>query len=883
MEFKHILFSSLVLSTTFVACTNEEFLIEDVQNSTKDAVSLGEGFTISGNFAGPASRAIYEETVDGTKVSIKSKWEPTDSVGGAWYAAWTSGTGNSAQGFFFGTPNRFASNHPFTRVNKEGTVESADFATNTNVFAGKYVLYFPFDSSVKATAESIPVKMSTAQTMDVAAPMQHVNDAMFFYTNTEYTTGGAQKENFEMSPIPVIYRLTFKAAEGARGIVGKNIQTVIVETNNKLYSEGKVSVTGSTYVQGKANYSGVTGTSVYTLTLKGNEGNADYQISAVGTDGGMKKPFYLSVLPANEEITELTLKVVADDGKVYSATIDGLDTDDLKNVKSELTSEGGLFAANVTLTAQAEAGDKIYNESQFVAAFEEAVKSGNSETIELGADLVLDELSLNTQGANITINGAKLTVKTLDVQDGNLTVDNLVAENATVGMYGTLSTTATNVSGKLEVGGNATLGGVESLNSVLVRRKGTISVTGESNSQVKGAFTSEVESDVTLNNIILAGTNSLNGEITTTTGKVTFKGATTFAKDAVVTLSEDTDFTGNLTNNGAITLNTSKTANFTNLTNAGTITIGNSTGGTANFNGTTTNKGELAVGLSATAVNIGSGNNAASAVFNNEGVITIATGKTITNNGTMNMKAVVEGCDYTGTITNNGTLNVNAADVPAEGIEVAIPANLNVTNNAGKTVNVNLPSSTSEVTFTELLNSGIVNINKGNVKAKVTGTTGDIIVAEAGKLTWSTSSNYSSYVIIKKDADTAIDDTNTISSAKVACYWSDLATAAADIVIFNTKTSLTEANIQTLNSKNIVLRADLELQADLTMSASKTLTVEAEVLLTGKDSDKTLTLASSTTNTVATGCLLKVGTNAILNKNGNTFTDGVVSVGGTIN
>lgn len=851
MKFKHVLFSSLLVSTAFVACTNEDFEVNGIQDVTKDAISLGENFTISGGFQSETStKAIYEESLDGSKVAVKSMWEPNDEIGGAWYAAQTKApTATTAAGGYpieMGGTKVFASNHPFTRVNKEGNVETAEFQTNTNVFAGKYMLYFPYDDEVSDVSEAIPVEMPVAQEMDVTNPLAHINANTFFYTNQTYEVGGTQAGEFEMKPVPVLYRLTFSAAEGARGVVGQDISMIVVESNDKLFSDGQITVSGTAYADAVAKYEGKTAASVYTLTLSGNEGNADYQISAVGENGGMKKPVYLAMLPAKSDISELTFKVVTADGKVYTKTIDNLGNSDMASYKEEITSEGGLFANNIELDEVAEATGEIYTEQQFMNSWEAALKTG-AGIITLGAPLELDELTLGTQGVNIEVKGDyELYVKNLTVNDGELNVNELKADNINVGVYGVLETTAVSVSEKVSVSGNATLAGVKALKDVAVARKGILSLTGVSGKKVTGSFTSEVESDITLSTIELAGTNSLNGTITTATAAVTFSGATTIAKEATLTTNAATTFKA-LTINGelesgsaGITLNGAATNNGTITKGSGTITISK--------DGSLTNKGTLG---------------------------------DITNNGVLTLEKTT-----TSAITNNKALNVKAGD--DKDVTTPSTADLSITNTG--TVNFEMPNNETEVTVASLNNTGMVNINKGIVKEKADGNiegAGDFYIAADGKLEFvanSSAHNLGNIIITKVLADAV---TNNHTDDVIACYYSDLSKVTASeiaTVIFDAAANVSATDCATIQEKNLIIRADLVLGGDITMAANTTISVEKEVLLTSKK-EGGITISANSTATITTepNAVLKIGSGVKLNEtNFTTSGAAIVAVGGTI-
>lgn len=842
MKFKHVLFSGLLMSTAFVACTNEEFQESGSQASMKDAISLGEGFTISGGIMNAQTRAIYEDETSGTSVAIKSLWEPNDLVGAAWYAAWT---GPDA-GFMFGSGNnQFASNHPYERVNKEGNVATAAFQTVTNSFAGKYVLYFPYNKDVAAVGTEIPVKSETAQTMDIAKPLEHVNKNMFFYQNKEYTTGGNQIADFELKPVPVLYRLFFKANDATRALVGKVISKVIIESNgDNLYSDGKLSVSGADYSRATSTYAGNTATNVYTLDVTGNETDTDYQVSAATTDGGMKKPIYISVLPANSEITTLTIKVITSDGAVFKKeiTLSGAES-----VKTAITKEGGLFSSNITLDAVGEASEGVYTTQQFNKAWDEALKAGKQTSITLGAPMNLETLTMNNMGSKITIAGSELTVGTLNIEDGELTVNSsLKATDVNIEQYGKLTTAAaTTIDGTLTIKGKeVTLGSVESLNNVLVDRQGVLSVTGAAvTKKIKGTFTSNVESEVSLKNIVLDGVTTLGGIVSTNT--VEFNQATTLNNNAELTAAGTTTFKGEVTNNGTIANSSTFAINFEKkLTNAGTIAI---TGTNVEFKDATTNTGTVTVEAAATN----------SGTFTNRGVLTV--NAALTNSGTLTLEQNSTG---SADITNSGTVNVNAADGD-------IASTLNIVNS--KTLNIALAAKEKAVTFTKLTNTGTVNIEKGTVKETaanaITQTAGEIKVAKDAKITFTATHTAfdGGYIIIEDTKANALENGNT---QKAACIYTDAAavtTIGADYVIFESKASLSSTDIEVVKAKSLVLRADLELQADMEMGENTSFIVEREVALTGKDLKSTLTFSSTgTTLEVKAGVLLTVRANAAL-------------------
>lgn len=790
-----------------------------IQDVTKDAVSLGEGFTITGGF-GAVTRSYYEESIDGTTVSLKSKWEPNDSVGAAWYAAYTTITnGTPSAGFVF-DGGKYASNHPFTRVDKEGDVETAEFETVTNMFAGKYTLYYPFDKTVAQAAASIPVKANVNQIMDVANPLKHVNEEIFFYTNGSYTKGGNQAEEFQMSPVPVLYRLNFAAkSEAVKGLIGQDIVKVVISSSDNLFSEGKITATGTGYADYSSAYSNVeTEKAEYSLEFKGNEGNADYQISAIGEEGATKKPVYLSILPAKNTITSLTFTVITADGKVYK--------DDLSinaALREEVAVEGGFFNHTIQLeSVVANAG--IFNAQQFKTEWDKAVEKGGG-TLKLAAPVSLDELTLTKAGAQMIIEGKTLTVGTLNISGGNLTVGSssvaasLEATDVNVGALGVLADenagSSVKINGTLtvELGGKAVLDKVSEIKNVVAEAGSTVSL--ESGKTI-GSFDAAYQANVTLKNIELAGTNSLSGAVTAESTK--FTGATTVEENAALTVSGTTSFK-NMTNNGTITLGAAATI---------------AEGGT----------------------------------FENNGTLNLAT-YALTNNGTLTLN-VNPNCSQSGANIKNeakGIINVNAADVKGTGSTLT-PADLKIDNNptANGVVNINLPQATDQVTFAALKYCKTVNVINGDLTegASAFEEIGEIIVSDNGKVSLSTAS-YPGLIVVNKDS--AIEEVSSIADpTNVACYIVNIDNVTkAGTVVINEPTTITSAMATKLEAMNVIVEANITLDDDLTIATDKTITFNESVTITGTAATKKLEGATSGTSSkfvVAAGKIVTVGKDA---------------------
>ena len=148
MRLKHVLFSSLFLSAALVACTNEELIdVQTPSTSVTDAISLGEGFTISGAkvVMEPGTKSFFEEEATG----INPYWEETDVLGAAWYSAvntirpdgYVADNGVEKANANHG----FAWNADFLFKEYGSDKSSAYFEAKTNLSAGAYVVYYPWN------------------------------------------------------------------------------------------------------------------------------------------------------------------------------------------------------------------------------------------------------------------------------------------------------------------------------------------------------------------------------------------------------------------------------------------------------------------------------------------------------------------------------------------------------------------------------------------------------------------------------------------------------------------------------------------------------------------------------------------------------------------
>ena len=229
MRLKHVLFGGLFLTVGFAACTNDDFT--EVQNpsvSAENALSLGEGYTITAaSVADPATKSIFE-VADG---ALMPYWETTDVIGAAWYGLLGEGDintdGTVDDSYTATAPNStydFASNTGFTYLEQVGDKYHARFKATNNVMAGAYVLYYPFDESIKTASNAITVERNFENVVYNCAEgheFDGINDRMFSYGEAAFM-GGVETGNFTLRQVPVVFRLNF-GAENLQLVTGQKL------------------------------------------------------------------------------------------------------------------------------------------------------------------------------------------------------------------------------------------------------------------------------------------------------------------------------------------------------------------------------------------------------------------------------------------------------------------------------------------------------------------------------------------------------------------------------------------------------------------------------------------------------------------------------------
>lgn len=578
MKLKQILFGGLLLAVPFTACTNEELLeVNAPAANLEEAIALGEGYTIVGT-KGVDSRFVINSDFSAT-------WETTDTVGGVWIGYQTAeqvAAGSDGFTNLVANLGKVMSNHPFAFSKDLGGMKSVEFKAPTNVFQGKHILYYPYDAKMKAVADNVPVKFDANPVMDCTAgkELDHVNANTFAWTTID-AQGGPLAGEFDLKQAGNIWVIKLGAdAANIDRTEGQTVEKVIIESAGALYNEAYISHNGKTkYAEFKGQYNNGAAINTYILTPENT--TADYEISAAGTAGLTKKPFYLSMLPANKDIETLTVRVIMGNGRIFSKT---LNKDENEDLFEEIIKAGQKVELSVILDTEEDA-DKIYTVDQF----KKAIAASNPGDIVLGADITLDEFTFNKEDKTVSITGANLIVEgDIEVEAGTLTIGNLVAEEGTitVGDDANFTFTSAKEVGALIVSGSATAT-ANKFTTANVQRAAVLSLTGTGTAPaMTGALKIARAADVTLTGLTLKGATTNNeGELTmnTVVNKATFTSnggyvSGTWTNVSTVNLKEAT--VEGLTNHG--TVNVSGEEGSVDITNAAAVVADGLSAGVVN-------------------------------------------------------------------------------------------------------------------------------------------------------------------------------------------------------------------------------------------------------------------------------------------------------------
>lgn len=624
MKLKHVFFSSLLLSVGFTACTNEDFTETNIPVNAENAISLGEGFVITGaKYAeNPATKSLFE-VVDG---ALMPYWEETDVIGAAWYNYIKEGSIN-ADGLVdengcakANTSFAFASNTDFHYLEQVGDKYTARFRANTNVMAGAYVVYYPFDENVTTVSNEITVKREFPIDINLAAGHEFdaINEAMFSYGEAAFIPGGRQTSYFKTRQVPVVYRLKFGASN--LNIVGLGdaltIDKIIMEAKN---ASGSVLATAGAikpanggvltaadynsyiaYVNGdedgkelpKAAYTSKSDATVghYTINVLGGD-QAAYQIHKL--DEATEGSFIFSALPFTDDATEITFKVILDNGVILSKTITDAATLKIFNDANAFDAEDAEKLVQEDIFVNTQTNDNtIYTIEQFNAQWEAALKATTATTLTIADPIVLENTTLEIPAmsqANITIeslDNATLSVKAIDLKGGKLSFNNgdvEVAEDINTNGDAELNITDGELTAKnLNIGGKATLVMAE-MESLYVQASAVIDLTLPVDAEKSGKITVNeggvlnLKGGVLSSIVNLGGTLRVDAEVANTgsfEGAITGTGKFVNEKGATATFTSTTNAV--IENKAGATVNVDKNATLTlsnGSSNAGTINV----------------------------------------------------------------------------------------------------------------------------------------------------------------------------------------------------------------------------------------------------------------------------------------------------------------------
>ena len=527
MKLKYVLFSGLLLSVGFTACTNEDFT-EAISPVSTDGIALGE-ITINVG-KGADTKAIMED-MGGDYVPV---WKAGDKLGAARFhtlaTADYDGDKEEVVGITNGTTS-FEGNNTFALTSGEETSNGVFTTVDPQgLTAGAHVLYYPQYTDITPTSKGLlPVELKSYD-IDCADPLKNVSDNMFAYDVIKLLPEQTQTDEFTLAQVPVLYNLYFTPDFVNTNVLNGpvTIKHIVIEAwkgMTPVMTEAGYIQTVPGAVPTKDDYNDNTlGESIEYVadpdgevdhlfyTVK-NSDNADYQL--IENTVTTKKAFKFSALPWSGKADKVIIKVVTDAG-VFATEYDATSVNEkgtklLDAFNAKATVEGGVLSLNVHLNT-VELDNVIYTAEQMEDALKN-VKNGESyhwilgEPIELpNAELILDE---NTD-ADITISRYPLTLKTIDMKNGSLTINNdlTVKGNVTLGAnvaaFETGSNVVTSDDALLGVEGKLTIGAGK-VQEVAV----TLSEAGEIQIDRSGIATLTGVADTKVGNIKNQGTLTL--------------------------------------------------------------------------------------------------------------------------------------------------------------------------------------------------------------------------------------------------------------------------------------------------------------------------------------------------------------------------------------
>ncbi len=555
------------MSVGFAACTNDDFTeAQTSEVNTEDAISLGEGYTITVANGDADTRAYMEDLQ--TPV-----WEETDQLGAAWYDMITefedNGDVKSHEGFNSNTVYstvRLFSLDSYADESKK----AANFKTTEPISAGAYVLYYPHESGQLTTAGDLTVSMLDeegnlpAQTMDCNDVYAGISANMFAYSPVAFLNGGAQStENFTLNQLTNVFAIKFQVAASDifQLVKGVKIAKVIISatdaTGSVIPTVGTIKVpTVNDYNTGNIGTAEFVPGSDEADMLIADVTNATdaYSIQAINEP---TEAFYISTLPFSGDATSFTVQILTEDGEVYAKTYGTGDV--LTAINKLAKEEGQLIQLNVTLT-DLDDTKTIFTADQFKSQWEDALTNEDGATLNVAQSLDLSDydLTIDNEVADITITGEPVTVKSLNITEGSLTIENelTIAEDVEVGSnVGNANVLQTNGDGKLNVKGEMNVHGTTG--ELAIGTIATLNTDASGDVVLNGGAATNKASLSTVNN---DGTITVNGTVAiakelTNDGTLTISSGATVENNGVVNQNKTVSNRGTFNNNAGAELN----------------------------------------------------------------------------------------------------------------------------------------------------------------------------------------------------------------------------------------------------------------------------------------------------------------------------------------
>lgn len=608
MKVKHLLFSSLVLSVGFAACTSdvEEFSAQ-APVTNPEGIELGEGFSFQVENAGfgadAETRAAFEKV--GTKWI--PGWENTDKVGAAMYSMVTglypsghklAGEPNSFFDFlnvnhFYGSNNEFA----YQGEDENG----ATFTSATNSMVGAYVLYYPYDKSLndKKAFDKILVysgaKAENATNLlkfDATNVEDGVNKRIFAATIAKFGTNTNNAPKFKLQQVPNLYMVKFALKEKLLMTLANpiKIQNIIMEAytddactksavNKNGYVEPKMSDlnnnnlhfihNGETIEENEYSLGGIL---FKADDSKFDAPNLNIEPSNVADDSDLNikqlgdkdangnnirtAPYYFSALPLDKGVKKIKFTIIANvDGvdKVFTKVYDENEEVMYKfsNVPVDPNANPIVYKKNwAILTERAEGMGQVINLGVVLDTEEEESKQIYT------LSQFKDKWTNGQQEFNFAIAGLKF-------DDANFGITEFTSENGNIVFDGAEQKLAQNIT--------TTKGTFTFKNNITI--DGNVTADKYAISFVEDAT---IIGDVTADGatITFGKGATIKGNVTTKNGgKVIFNGATTVTKSA----EDATDGIINVAQGTVVEFSDQSTATVGMISNAGNVTFAGKT------------------------------------------------------------------------------------------------------------------------------------------------------------------------------------------------------------------------------------------------------------------------------------------------------------------